>query len=129
MEQTVDEMEMRPLKRVKAVHFSPIGSDASTAARSVRGGDDGDDDTAFATHVKVLRAVPAALEFMFEKIKSLEDHIATLVARENNVKANARRSEQLVADQLSKFAAMSTVMMELQARVSGAAVFEPSRPT
>jgi hypothetical protein len=120
--------EERPQKRVKAVHFSPIGS-ASSAARSIANGDDNDDDSAFAAHAKVLRAVPAALDFMFEKIKSLEEHVATLVARENNVKANARRSEQLVADQLSKFAAMSSVMMELQARVSSAAVFEPSRST
>lgn len=107
-------------KRVKAVHFSPIDRPSSSA-------EDVDDEGAFAMHATVLRSVPAALDFMFNKIKSLEDQVAVLVSRENNVKANARRSEQLVADQLHKFAAMSTALLELQARVSGAAVFEPSQ--
>ena len=110
----------RSHKRVKAVHFSPIDG-PSADARDV------DDEGVFAMHATVLRSVPAALDFMFNKIKSLEDQVALLVSRENNVKANARRSEQLVADQLHKFAAMSTALLELQTRVSGAAVFEPSQ--
>lgn len=84
---------------------------------------------AFAKHAGVLRAVPAAIDFMLARIRDLEADVATLRARESNVVANAQQSERLVSEQLAKITSSIAALTEIKERVGERAVFQPALET
>jgi len=105
---------VRPAKKAKAMHVQFSAPETPEGAYPSKD---------FAKHAAVLRRVPDAIEWMLRRVRDLEAEVDGLRTREANVKANAKRSEMVVSEQLAKIASSLTALTEVKQRVEDGAMF------